>query len=528
MPTPPPQTCGKCAPGVTSDVCAQQTAACDYVVRETNTDSFASPEEDATTKMYTERLASYTSTVIGAVDGLLHDDAVVAQTVFGIALPITLAFVWAVFLWFFTGLIVYTLIVLLVVVSLAMDCFFCYKAGWFGDNVYDWVDTAVNTSSSLIDEATGNEQTMYAVLAVVGLVLTVLLLIFIFMSRKAIKRLIAIIKECTKVFKAMIFIVIWPLLQLPIMLGILSYGIFILYYIVYVWTEIEVLIVFVLCHVGLCLWTLQFVKATTWTAMSGAVAKWFVTENAPDSQKCCKCGFGFQLLCEATGMIIFKHLGSMAFGALIIAICQLIRLVLASIDYYTKDAQNKNLMFKLVMKCSQCVMWCLQKTIEFVSYYGFIFVALEGSSFCKACVDTFAFVAKYPTQTIVNKMVQGLLKMLIGWTTPIGCALLSFYYLDSLESYQDFNAFWAALVVFILSYIVADGICMVYDCAIDTIYLSSFKDMEENKPPKFMSNDLREGFGIDAADAEAGSRAKKYAAVSVRKSQINVDMQPSA
>ena len=35
--------------------------------------------------------------------------------------------------------------------------------------------------------------------------------------------------------------------------------------------------------------------------------------------------------------------------------------------------------------------------------------------------------------------------------------------------------------------------------AVDTIYLCAFKDMEENSPPKYMSNDLRKGFGFDKA-----------------------------
>ena len=55
--------------------------------------------------------------------------------------------------------------------------------------------------------------------------------------------------------------------------------------------------------------------------------------------------------------------------------------------------------------------------------------------------------------------------------------------------------------------------CAVFDCCIDTIYLCAFKDMKENDPPKFLSNDMREGFGIDKAEAEAGSAKDGYEAV---------------
>ena len=36
------------------------------------------------------------------------------------------------------------------------------------------------------------------------------------------------------------------------------------------------------------------------------------------------------------------------------------------------------MVLKLGMKCVQCCMWCLQKTVEFVSFYGYVYVAIEG------------------------------------------------------------------------------------------------------------------------------------------------------
>jgi hypothetical protein len=36
----------------------------------------------------------------------------------------------------------------------------------------------------------------------------------------------------------------------------------------------------------------------------------------------------------------------------------------------TQAQQGESLVLKLAMKCAHCCMWCLQKTVEFVSYYG--------------------------------------------------------------------------------------------------------------------------------------------------------------
>ena len=42
----------------------------------------------------------------------------------------------------------------------------------------------------------------------------------------------------------------------------------------------------------------------------------------------------------------------------------------------------------------------LQKSIEFISSYAFVFVGLEGQHFWGACKETFSLIIKYPAQAI--------------------------------------------------------------------------------------------------------------------------------
>lgn len=56
-------------------------------------------------------------------------------------------------------------------------------------------------------------------------------------------------------------IVLWPIFfQLPISLGIFFYGAFMAYYIVVVWSETGPMLTFLLLHLILILWTVQFIK----------------------------------------------------------------------------------------------------------------------------------------------------------------------------------------------------------------------------------------------------------------------------
>jgi len=193
------------------------------------------------------------------------------------------------------------------------------------------------------------------------------------------------------------------------------------------------------------------------------------------------------------------HLGSAAFGAFVIAVCQLIRYMLATLDWYTKDLQDSNLFFRMAIKCSQCAMYCLQKTIEFVSYFGFVYIALEGKNFCWSCKETFKFLLtpKNAVQTAVNKVVEKLVVLIIAWTTPTLMALVCYGWLSNNSEYmQDNNPLYPCVLVWIGSFALAGAIATVFECTIDTIFLCSFKDAAEYDG-KYMSKDMRKAFGID-------------------------------
>uniref|UniRef100_A0A7S4BTQ6 Choline transporter-like protein n=1 Tax=Chrysotila carterae TaxID=13221 RepID=A0A7S4BTQ6_CHRCT len=178
-----------------------------------------------------------------------------------------------------------------------------------------------------------------------------------------------------------------------------------------------------------------------------------------------------------------------------------------------------------VCSCScRCAMWCLQKTIEFVSTYSYVFVAINGTTFCRGCRDTFKLIVSYPAQTAINQTIKKFLTLLISWSTPVICAVLCFFILDNDQSYKEnYAPLYPALTVFLGGFLLSVGITTVLEASIDTIYLCAFKDMEANKNgPTFMSNDLRKAFGLDVAKEEAGKKAELFVPAEARKQQNGI------
>ena len=526
--------------GVTD--CTARAAACEYSVTRSSSDTFLPADYDVSSTSLTKEIARYVEAVVAAADAVIT--AWQQLLLFGLGAPIVLGFLWCIFLWFFAGVVVYTTLALGVLFLLALSLYLSHKAGWLSSVDFASAELGVVSLNSTLLGEVDSDNVWYPILAVVSLALSVLSIVLICAWAKCIARCIAIVRECTKVFRTLPAIMVWPLIGVFAQLLLLGCGLLLLWWTLddEVWVEIEdeygfevgvdqqvgvaIYVIFV------TLWAVNLAKAVSWTSMSSAVSYWFVTDNAPaaSGHRCCQAGTGVSRLADATWTVVSKHLGSMAVGSALIAACQTVRLVLYAVDGSTKKAQEKNFLLKLTIKCVQCALWCLQKSVEFVSFYAYCFVALEGTSFCRAAKDTFMLCRRYPSQLAVNKIVAKLLSLLIGLSTPCACTVFCFLYLDAdAEFSAHLSPFYPAAAVFLAAYLVADGITTVFTCCVDTIYLSAFKDMDENDPPRFMSNDLRRGFGLDAAASEAprgygtGKRAAAYNKVAPEPSETPVE-----
>ena len=528
-----------CPDGVSQLACAWRRSACRYSVQEASAWWYLPQDQTSDNVEYTEEIASYARNVIGGFDGIIYASTEILC--FGFGMPLLACFAWLLLLWLAAGTVVWLMMLLLVVCCVLIAIFLCVKAGWLDEEVIhgdarpNFSDTGDVThgdswnSGTLLDSTSNEElQIWYEVGALASILATITVLMCICLWAKCINRTIAIIRECCKVYYTLPFMVVWPLGGLVFSCGLVLWAIVMFFWIWddEVWTLVyaeygnvgggdgkisqEEQIILTVATLLAALWSLNFVRAVSWSAMASAVGYWFIVDNAPRARanRACCCwggtGCGLLRLIDSTWTIVSRHLGSMAFGSLIVATVQLVRILLKAVEASTKDAQRRNIVVVLVLKCAQCAMWCLQGTVEYISYYGYVYVALEGGSFCRGCRSTFELIARFPAQAAVNKTVQKLLNLLLAWSVPTLSAASCWYYLEGYDEYiaEGYSAAHATLAVFLMAWVIADGMTTVLSCCIDTIYLSAFVDMDANDPPKYMSYELRAAFGIDAAASE--------------------------
>jgi solute carrier family 44 (choline transporter-like protein), member 2/4/5 len=71
------------------------------------------------------------------------------------------------------------------------------------------------------------------------------------------------------------------------------------------------------------------------------------------------------------------HLGTIAFGSLLLAICKIIRVLIEYIE--TKAKMYDNIVTRFIITLFKCFFWCLEKFLKFFNTNAYIVCAIKGT-----------------------------------------------------------------------------------------------------------------------------------------------------
>ncbi|NWI62722.1 CTL5 protein, partial [Todus mexicanus] len=138
--------------------------------------------------------------------------------------------------------------------------------------------------------------------------------------------------------------------------------------------------IFQLANAFVFLWLVNFAIALGQCTLAGAFASYYWASRKPAD-------IPLWPLFSSFGRAIRYHTGSLAFGALILAIVQLIRVILEYLDHKLKGTQNSFTRFLLC--CLKCCFWCLEKFLKFINRNAYIMIAIYGKNFCTSAKEAF-------------------------------------------------------------------------------------------------------------------------------------------
>ncbi|XP_070274988.1 choline transporter-like protein 4 [Myotis yumanensis] len=257
-------------------------------------------------------------------------------------------------------------------------------------------------------------------------------------------------------------------------------------------------------------WTLNWVLALGQCVLAGAFASFYWAFHKPRDIPTFPLGAAFL-------RTLRYHIGSLAFGALILTLVQIARVILEYIDHKLRVAQNP--VARCIMCCFKCCLWCLEKFIKFLNRNAYIMIAIYGKNFCVSARDAFMLLMRNVVRVVVLDKVTDLLLLFGKLLVVGGVGVLSFFLFtgrlglgQDLES-RPLNYYWLPIMIAVLgAHFVASGFFSVFGMCVDTLFLCFLEDLERNDGsaarPYFMSKALLQILGKKNA-APPGGKGKK-------------------
>lgn len=224
------------------------------------------------------------------------------------------------------------------------------------------------------------------------------------------------------------------------------------------------------------LWVNAFLIGVAQFVISAAAALWYFSSTSDSN--------GSGSLLRGFWWVFRYHLGSIAFGAFLIALVQFIRIIF---EYYKKQIEkfNKsNPAIKVILCLTSCCLDCLERFIKFITKNAYIQMALTGKNFCASAWNAFLLILKNALRFGTANFI-GFLFNLIGVLFIGGCnGCFVYAMLHYVPIYTGLVSNWIVPVVIgLMEGMLIGGIFMsVYSFASATILQAFLVDEELNRP----------------------------------------------
>ena len=180
------------------------------------------------------------------------------------------------------------------------------------------------------------------------------------------------------------------------------------------------------------------------------------------------------------------HFGSLAFGALIIAIVRLIMVWLESVKKRVESTAGKtseSKCFRCIISCLQCCIGCIGKYMEFINKHAFIQIALKGDSFCTAAWEGFALIVRNLGRFSTLAAIGSLFTTIGTIFISVSSAIIGYFLITEVSYFSEqLNSCILPVTVFFIIGLVMGLVTMsIFGISGDALMHSFLLDEELNK-----------------------------------------------
>lgn len=322
----------------------------------------------------------------------------------------------------------------------------------------------------------------FLIFSIIATVLTVILLLILFVMRKRISLVVALFHEAGKCLVAMPLLLIQPLWTFIILFAFFIYWITILAFIATMgtptanytkgfvavqYTPEGIAKHFWWIHLIGLIWTAEFILACQQFVIAGAVALWYFTVNKntldnPIGKSICH--------------LILHHIGSVAFGSLIITLVKIPRYILMYIQSKCEGSQNA--CAKCCLRCCICCLWCLEKVLKYLNQNAYTIIAIDGKNFCSAAMKAFGILTSNVLRVAAINSIGAFVLFLGKVGVMAATCSIAVVWIKSIPGVHYFAI--PVLLISIFSFLIAHCFLSIYEMVVDALLLCFCEDCQMN------------------------------------------------
>lgn len=403
-----------------------------------------------------------------------------------------------------------------VVVWLSLVGVIAFSAGSSAYLWYLWWEFKNGRSTELLgfdplESVETNSKTLLA-LAIILSTISLVFFLIIVASRKRIALAIQVIKEASKAVQALPALIFLPVLKYISLIILFAWGIFMFAIMAtsgksiasafdsatqeYVGDNFspDQIYYFLIIYVVFGMyWSWNFIIGCGQCSIAGSVATWYWCRD--------KSKIPLFTVGNAVYRTLRYHAGSIAFGAMLVAIIQTIQFIMMQVQRRLKEANNK--IAQLILATLQCIFCCLEKLLHLLNKNAYIEIAVYGYSYCEASRNAFQLIMRNSLRLLAIDGIGSFILFAGKLAITSGVTILGAYLLRRENQLVTMYAV-PLIIIFVAAWVISTCFVAVTDMAIDTIFICFCEDCEHNdgsdEKPYYMPDSLKKYVSAKSAN----------------------------
>ena len=176
-----------------------------------------------------------------------------------------------------------------------------------------------------------------------------------------------------------------------------------------------------------------------------------------------------------------NHMGSIAFGAFIIAVIKLVRIIFYHAAKKLQSLSGENAVSRAFVTCANCVLGVIEKICEYMNEAAFCYMAVTGNHFLTSAWEAFLLNLKHGLKFVFANMIANIFIFIGKIGIVVGNCFCLYLLMKYRHDLDEVHTLWGPmLVVGIFSYMAASLFLSLFDQAIMALLTCLCFDLDAN------------------------------------------------